>query len=121
MLNQTAVPTSTFRKAKAKVRHADSTVKVFGHWESKEQELAFESVREVYANMSNEYHLLVTLAGNMLTVTALEERMDTHNDKKVRDTSFTQYQWSAGAEGWRGTPVGHWSIVERQHIMSKVG
>ena len=112
------VQVSTFRKEKHLPKHAKSTVKVYGIWKSDAHEKDFmERVVSVYANMSSEYHLYATSAGDTLTVAA---RMIYGGN----EVSFTEYTWMdaagkvARAQGMESMVRPYWAIVSREEIMS---
>jgi hypothetical protein len=103
---------STFRKPKGEwKKHFANTVKVYGHWTTPEMEKDFtDRVVKVFQNMSQEHHLLVTVAGKTLVVTALEMRQSQGLAAQVREVSVSQYTWIER--------VGTWAIVDRQALMS---
>ena len=112
------VQVSAFRKEKNLPRHAKSTVKVYGIWKSDAYEKDFmERVVSIYANMSSEYHLHVTSAGDMLTVAAW-----CLISKTSYEVTFTQYQWHVilerQVEGKQNTAM--WSIVGREQLLGGV-
>lgn len=74
-----------------------------------------ERVKSTYTSMSNDLAMYVHCDKATLSITAVEERMETRNGKAVRDVSFSVYHWV------NRVTDDYWSLVDRTHLLQKVG